>query len=568
MMADNVIGSIAWELDLDDTKFKKGLEGASRDAKALGDSFRAAEAGSKVFAAGLAAVGAGLVAFGVKSVQAFNESEQVTTKLTKLILNQAGATMKQVDSLKAQAAAMQAVTPYGDELVMQAQAQLATFDLSTDAIQKLIPGFLDMMSVEKGTAISMETMKEEANGLGKALVGQTEMLVKQGFIFTKLQKEILKTGTEQERLQVITEVMGKTYGGLALQLRNTFQGQMQAAQNTLNDFMELVGKAITERLTPLVGALNNWMAAMGGPAGMMQRLTDLGNQWAAWLPVIIGLIIGGLTPALSAAAVSMWALFAPLAPFLAIGAAIGLIVKLLIDSFGGWGAVINKLQPAIQAFNDLWSMVIKPNLEVIWNLIQTQLVPALQGLWNTISPLLIPILKVLGTVLIGTLVVAIMAFLGALTLLVQSLATSAQSALWWVNTIVGLFSGLPGMIKTALSGLYSALTEPFTTAFDKIKQMADEVWEKLQKINPFHRESPSLVDNVMSGMDVIKGEFESLGKVNIPTASMLIAPGIGNSTNTNAFTFNVSDKVDLTTVLEQVDKHLSGKGLQANFGIS
>ncbi len=568
MMADNVIGSIAWELDLDDTKFKKGLEGASRDAKALGDSFRAAEAGSKVFAAGLAAVGAGLVAFGVKSVQAFNESEQITTKLTKLILNQAGATMKQVDSLKAQAAAMQAVTPYGDELVMQAQAQLATFDLSTDAIQKLIPGFLDMMSVEKGTAISMETMKDEANGLGKALVGQTDMLVKQGFIFTKLQKEILKTGTEEQRLQVITEVMGKTYGGLALQLRNTFQGQMQAAQNTLNDFMELVGKAITERLTPLVGALNNWMAAMGGPAGMMQHLTDLGNQWAAWLPVIIGLIIGGLVPALSAAAVSMWSLFAPLAPFLAIGAAIGLIVKLLIDSFGGWGAVINKLQPAFQALNDLWSMVIKPNLEVIWNLIQTQLVPALQGLWNAISPLLIPVLKILGTVLAGTLVIAIMAFLGALTLLVQSLATSAQSALWWVNTIVGLFSGLPGMIKTALAGLYSALTEPFITAFDKIKQMADEVWEKLQKINPFHRESPSLVDNVMSGMDVIKGEFESLGKVNIPTASMLIAPGVGNSTNANAFTFNVSDKVDLTTVLEQVDKHLSGKGLQANFGIS
>lgn len=357
-MPDAVIGSVAWELDLDDKKFKKGVASASNEIKGLGGSIEKAAAGSQVFAAGLAAIGTGLVAFGVKSVKAFNESEQVTARLTKLILNQTDATQENVDALKGQAIAMQRVTTYGDDLVMVAQSQLATFDLSSDAIQKVIPGFLDMMAAERGVAISMEEMKNQANGLGKALVGQTDMLVKQGFQFTELQKEILKTGTESERLQVITDVMGKTYGGLAATLRDTFQGQMIVAQNTFGDFMELIGQAITERLTPLVAAINKWAESMGGPEGMMQKLNELGKTMNEWMPVIVGVIVFGLVPALASAAIAMWALVAPILPFIAAGAALGLVVKVLVDQMGGWDATMRKLALGFDIVREKWDALI------------------------------------------------------------------------------------------------------------------------------------------------------------------------------------------------------------------
>lgn len=193
-----------------------------------------------ITAATTAAVGAlGYVA--KKSIEEFQKQEEVSTKLRTLILNQKDATMENVTALEAQAAAMQEVTTFGDDVVMSAQAQLATFDLTSEAIQQIIPGFLDMVAAEKGAVVSSEEMKIAAQGMGKALVGQTDALIKQGFIFTDLQKEILKTGTEQERLNVITEVMGKTYGGVAAEMKNTFVGQMEAVKNQLGEVGELIG---------------------------------------------------------------------------------------------------------------------------------------------------------------------------------------------------------------------------------------------------------------------------------------------------------------------------------------
>lgn len=368
-MADQAGGNIIWQIDADASKFNSQLDSASSKAKGLAgdmekstnkisDSLKSAANGSKVFAVGIAAMTTAAVGFGIKSVKAFNESEQVTTRLTKLILNQKGATMQNVDALKQQAAAMQKVTTFGDDLVLMAQSQFATFDLSSEAIHKMIPGFLDMVAAERGANVSMEDMKITAQGFGKALVGQTDALVRQGFIFTDLQKEILKTGTEEQRLAVINEVLGRTYGGMAATMRDTFQGQMSAAMNTFNDFMELIGKAISDALLPLVTAFNKWAESIGGAEGMMKILNNAAKIFKEWLPVIIGIIVGGLIPALVAAAIALWALFAPLLPFIVAGAALGLVVKLLIDHFGGLDATMRKLVTGIQIVKEKWDWLI------------------------------------------------------------------------------------------------------------------------------------------------------------------------------------------------------------------
>ena len=134
------------------------------------------------------AAGGALASLGLlvkKSVDEFTGQERVTQKLTTLIKNQKGATDEHVKALKDQASAMQKVTTFGDEAIIAAQAQLATFDLTSESIQKIIPGFLDMVAAEQGAEVGMEGMKMAAQGLGKALIGQTDTLVKQGFIFTK-----------------------------------------------------------------------------------------------------------------------------------------------------------------------------------------------------------------------------------------------------------------------------------------------------------------------------------------------------------------------------------------------
>ena len=63
------VGSIYYDLDLDDKDFNKKVDQASGKVENLGFSFGKAEEASKLFAVGLAAVGAagiGAATFGIK----------------------------------------------------------------------------------------------------------------------------------------------------------------------------------------------------------------------------------------------------------------------------------------------------------------------------------------------------------------------------------------------------------------------------------------------------------------------------------------------------------------------
>lgn len=198
--------------------------------------------------AALTGVTTAVVGIAKKSLDAFAEQEEVSTRLRALILNQSGATMENVKALEQQAAAMQQVTTFGDEVVMSAQAMLATFDFSSDAIQAVIPSFLDMVAAEKGAAVGIDEMAQMANGLGKAMQGNTELFSKMGFEITDIQKKALETGNEQQRLATITEILGGTYKGVAGEIRDTFGGEMIVLKNQIGD----VGEEIGAELVPIM----------------------------------------------------------------------------------------------------------------------------------------------------------------------------------------------------------------------------------------------------------------------------------------------------------------------------
>lgn len=60
--------------------------------------------------------------------------------------------------------------------------------------------------------------------------------------------------------------------------------------------------------------------------------------------------------------------------------------------------------------------------------------------------------------------------------------------------------------RSFLSTVKGAISE----AASFIAQKATEIKESMDKINPFHRESPSLVDNVLAGVQIIKDAYNSL----------------------------------------------------------
>ena len=99
-----------------------------------------------------------------------------------------------------------------------------------------------------------------------------------------------------------------------------------------------------------------------------------------------------------------------------------------------------------------------------------------------------------------------------------------------INSILGIFRGIPGKVTSALSGLWNAIKSPFERAYNEAKRWVQKIKDELSRINPFHRESPSLVDNVKSGVDAIKGYYESLQDMSMfrPTGLALAASPVAN----------------------------------------
>ena len=204
---------------------------------------------------------AGIVAFGKKSLDAFNESDLAVTRLRAGIQNVTSATDKNIDSLLAQSRALQKVTRFSDDQYVSAQGVLSTFQLNQKAIEKLTPRLADM---SEGIArINGGLPDLEGNAIlvakaigGEDIAGLTGALRRVGVIMTKTQEELLQTGNVEERVAIVTKILDQNFQGLAVAAGDTTAGKISVLKNNFNDLQEKVGELIATALTPLLNVLN------------------------------------------------------------------------------------------------------------------------------------------------------------------------------------------------------------------------------------------------------------------------------------------------------------------------
>lgn len=462
----------------DTSGLEKALGKADKSSGGLAAAFKKAEGGSFALLGGLTAAAAGAAVFGAKSMEAYNASVEASTKLRTNLLNVKGATEEHVKALQDQAAQLQKVGVIEDDAIIAGQSQLATFNLQGSTIQKLTPKIADMVAQLKGHNATAEDMVTINNLVGKVMTGNVGALSRYGVTLSETQKELLKNGDETQRANVLNEVLAQNYGEVNKALRNTPQGQLTAFKNTFGDFMELAGEFVSNLVGPLIEGFNNWMESMGGPEGMMRALKDAFAAVEPYLPIIAGAIIGGLVPAFVAMGAAIWGALAPLLPFIAAGAALGLGVKLLIDHFGGLDQVMKKLQPVIQVMGQLWNDYLKPALMEVWKVFQERLLPALKQLWDQISPILIPVLKTLGIILGAIVFAQIMIFVEGLRLAIgwiSNIINWVGNAIKWLKDFVGTVGRIAGQIGSALSNVYNTITAPFEKAFNFIKDIPGKI---------------------------------------------------------------------------------------------
>lgn len=637
MAAGEKIGSIYFDLDLDDKKFKSGLNSAGKGTKTLGDRMKAAEKGSFALLASVTALTVGAIAFGVKSVQAFNVQAAAEAKLIQLHQKNTGATEAQTKSLMDLASEVQNYGVIGDEAIISGQAQLSTFKLSTDAIKSLTPAMTDMVAQQKGVNATGDDFVNIGNLIGKVMEGNIGALGRYGVSFNEASEEILRNGSETEKAAELAKVLEANYGGVNKALRDTPEGKMQALKNRFGDLQEGLGGLIVKGLDPLMNKFDGFMTKIEDAGGFMEYFGSMIKDNQDKIAMIAGAIMVGLVPALYAMAAGMWATFAPLIPFLAVGAALGLLLKVLADRLGGWGKlweatkkvispIIGVIKTVIGVLSGIvgWFQQTEIAMWALGGVVIALLIPAvismIVGLWGVVTglgaiavaaiaaalpflPLILlgaaigaiafliiknwetlkqwfatawqfiknvfagfinwvksnwPLLLAIITGPIGMAVFMIVkhwetikaAFGAALNFikmifgavvgwivgrinniknnfiwafnLIRSVVSAVGNAIASpfinafnfirraIDTVISKFREITGSVGRALSGVGEGIMSPFRKAFDWIKEKAQWAKDQLNKINPFHRSSPSLVDYIERGSNRIVGLYDNM----------------------------------------------------------
>lgn len=359
-MAQSLIGSLRVSLGLDSAQFNKGIKTATDKLRDTGKQMRNIGAGMSV------AVTAPLILAAKDAVAAFNTQDAAMAKVRQGVESTGGAAGKTADELFSMAQALQGVTAFGDEEVLnKVTAQLLTFtNIAGEQFEKAQVAALDLATVLDGDLQSASIQ------LGKALndpVANLSALSRSGIQFSEDQKEVIKTFAETGRLaeaqSIILDEIAKQYGGQAAAAADTFGGKTQQLANTWGDLKEEFGAILADILPPLIDLMRDVVK-------WLQDLDPATKEWGVKLGILAA-VIGPLVGTIGLFVVGISAISLPVLAVVAGVAALtaGLIAfwpeivaaKDAVIQFGKDGLEYIKGLPAeiVAAFKNLPSLMLE-----------------------------------------------------------------------------------------------------------------------------------------------------------------------------------------------------------------
>ena len=149
---------------------------------------------------------------------------------------------------------------YGDEAMIAAGAEFATYFTDTDAVTKMMDTLSDYaMGMSGGGALDSTALVDYATGLGKIMTGAYDAMTKKGFEFSDAQKAIINgTATQAQIVQTlgaeyadassdmqaaaaISQVVEESWAGLYENMSQTPEGKIIQLTNAWGDLEEELG---------------------------------------------------------------------------------------------------------------------------------------------------------------------------------------------------------------------------------------------------------------------------------------------------------------------------------------
>lgn len=213
--------------------------------------------------------------------------------------------------------------------------------------------------------------------------------------------------------------------------------------------------------------------------------------------------------------------------------------------------IVSKIQFWVTIFTWLWQNIVEPLLilikagfllvfyeislvvETVTNKIKEVITTVLTAIWDFIKPWLDTLLQNITFIFNEVKKVANQIWSWIKQHIIDNLVAIynkvAEVAGGIYNTLKSNFDYVLNRVRETWGNIKDAIVKPFEEAKRKVEEIANKIRELAEKINPYHRESPSLVDNVRKGVEAIKDAYGELGyTLNPPTIAG--AGAVGNTT--------------------------------------
>lgn len=246
----------------------------------------------------LAGIGRGIVVFNqamelvnkaTEKMREFTEANQAQqeaeAKLAQVMRNTMGASNAEIGSIKELASAQQKLGVIGDEVQLAGAQELGTYLSKTESLKKLIPVMNDMLAQQYGLNASQEQSVQIASMMGKVMDGQVGALSRYGYKFDEAQEQLLKYGSEEERVATLAEVIGQSVGGMNAALTAMPEGRLQQVANEMGDIKERVGAIWVRVQSSLIPATEALIAIVNGLIDAVQA------GWPVWVAAAVGVLV-------------------------------------------------------------------------------------------------------------------------------------------------------------------------------------------------------------------------------------------------------------------------------------
>ena len=177
-------------------------------------------------------------------------------KISVTMRNATNATMEQIQAVKDLASHYQQLGIIGDEVQLAGMQELATYVSEVESVKKLMPVLNDMVAQQYGYDATGGSAVGIATMLGKVMNGSTTALSRYGYDFTEAQGNIIKYGTEAEKVATVTEVIEASVANMNEALAQTPTGKMKQLSNNFGDMKEALGGLTFNLCAPFISMLN------------------------------------------------------------------------------------------------------------------------------------------------------------------------------------------------------------------------------------------------------------------------------------------------------------------------